>query len=337
MSIDNKKFKNNKTGEVVQVISTFEDIAILENKQKASVRDLLNPGLYSEEIDPSSFFSNQGAYNILAERIKNIPSHMIKDDEGVTSVNVDSSYGDEFRPAVNESAIVMSSEEDERAELARKYGASMDSNSSLQKQNQAFAQILGEDDDLPRVPKAPVYQEEPVQRVEARREEVREEYKAPVQRVEAEDPIITMFKRTKRNVEFNVNVGISDKIPRLDFIEMMEDSYEISMIDFLADEFTNKILQDPSVIRETIKSKIKQLVYGSPTTHSSNHNTNKEKTKVEKGSKNIQTVNDQITDSVTQFEKHEPLSIEKEFVLTKDLPKKTTTRKPRAKKETVEK
>jgi hypothetical protein len=111
------------------------------------------------------------------------------------------------------------------------------------------------------------------------------------------------------------------------------------MIDFLADEFTNKILQDPSVIRETIKSKIKQLVYGSPTIlpTSNNNKTNKEKTKVEKDSKNIQTVNDQITDSVTQFEKHEPLSIEKEFVLTKDLPKKTTTRKPRAKKETVEK
>ena len=34
MSLDNKKFRNNKTGEVVTVISTFENIAILENKQK---------------------------------------------------------------------------------------------------------------------------------------------------------------------------------------------------------------------------------------------------------------------------------------------------------------
>ena len=342
MSLDNKKFKNNKTGEVVQVISTFEDIAILENKQKASVRDLLNPGLFSEEIDPSSFFSNQGAYNILAEKIKNIPTHMMQDEDGSTSIDVDSVYGDDFKPALNESAIVMSSEEDERAELARKYGASMD-NSSLQKQNQAFAQILGDDDDLPQVQQVQqpkVFNDEQVQRVEVRRDEVRtNEFETPIQktqRVEVEDPIITMFKKTKRNVEFKVSFEVSDKIPRLDFIEMMEDSYEISMIDFLAEEFTNKILQDPSAIRETIKNKIKQLVYGAPTTLSSNFNTtNKEKTKEEKDSKNIQTVNDQITDSVTQVEKHEPLSWEKEPVLSKDLPKKTTTRKPRAKKETT--
>ena len=37
MSLDNKKFRNNKTGEVVKVISTFENIAILENKQRTTV------------------------------------------------------------------------------------------------------------------------------------------------------------------------------------------------------------------------------------------------------------------------------------------------------------
>ena len=324
MSLANRQFKNNQTGEIIRVIDSFEDIAILENKQKVSASSLSDIKQYTELIDPSSFFSNQVAYNDLAEKIKNIPSHMIKDEDGVTSVNVDSNYGDEFRPAVNESAIVISSEEDERAELARKYGVSQDNTSSLQRQNEAFSKILGDDDDLPQVPRNSI-QKEQVQRVEVRRDEVKDEYISTVQKVEVEDPIITMFKRTKRNVEFNVNVEVSYKIPRLDFIEMMEDSYEISMIDFLADEFTNKILEDPSVIKEIIKTKIKQLVYGSPITLSSN--------KVE----NIQTMSDQITKSVTKLEKHEPLSIEKEPVLSKDLPKKTTTRKPRAKKETVEK
>ena len=88
------------------------------------------------------------------------------------------------------------------------------------------------------------------------------EFKQPVQTTV--DPIVTMFKGVKRNVKFDINIEISDKIPRLDFIEMMEDSYEISLIDFLADEFTNKILDNPNIIKDTIIEKIKLLVYGAP-------------------------------------------------------------------------
>ncbi len=311
MSLDNKKFKNNKTGEVVQVISSFENIAILENREKAQVADLLNPSLYTEEIDPSSFFSNQGAYNILAEKIKNIPSHMIKDDEGVSQINVDNSYSDEFKPSMNESAIVMSSEEDERAELARKYGASMDSTSQLQKQSEAFSRILGDSDELPNIPTQP---QQEIQRVEVRRDETTTPQQ--IQRVEVDDPIITMFRKTKRNVEFKVNFDFNDKIPRLDFIEMMEDSYETSMIDFLADEFTNKILQDPSLIKNKIKEKIKQLVYGGEVT------------------KSEQKINDQITDSVTQINQSKVIETDPKMINEAG---KTTTRKPRAKKETAEK
>ena len=306
MSLAGKVFKNNVTGTTIKVIDSFENIAILENKQKIDVKQLMDSNQYTEQIDPSSFFNNQGAYNSLAEKIKTIPSHLIQDD-GEIPTTTTSNY-DGFNPASNESAIVMTTEDDEKAELARKYGVSMEDN-SLQKQNQAFAKILGEDgvDELPQVPTTQIYDEQPVQKVEVQREQ-----REVIQQVE--DPIITMFKRTKRNVDFKINVEVSDKIPRLDFIEMMEDSYEISMIDFLADEFTNKILQDPSQIRESIKSKIKQLVYGIESFPT--------------------PVNPQITDAVTQVEKHEPLSIEKEPVSSKELPKKTTTRKPRAKKET---
>jgi hypothetical protein len=97
---------------------------------------------------------------------------------------------------------------------------------------------------------------------------------------------------------------------------MMEDSYNTSIIDFLAAEFTDNLLKNPQIIEDMIKQKIKEVVYGA---------------EVE-----VKDVNSQITDSVTQVERHEPLSFEKEPVLTKDLetPKKPTARKPRAKKET---
>jgi len=307
MSLANKSFKNNLTGEVVTVIDSFENIAILENKQKLNVTALMNPALYTEEIDPMSFFNNQGAYNILAEKIKSIPQDQIGDDNGeinVSGVNrIDVPRGVDQE----ESLITMSSEEDEKAALAAKYGIVSPPVESLQRQNDAFAKILGEESEseLPRVPQYQQPVQEVVQRVEVNREE-KVEYVQPVQRIEVEDPIIKMFKGVKRIVEFNISLDIQNKIPRLDFIEMMEDSYETSIIDFLADEFTNELLKNPTTIKDMIKSKINTLVYGEdkvtfPT-----------------------PINDQITDSVTQVP-GTPVKVTKP----------RAPRKPRVKKEVV--
>jgi hypothetical protein len=300
MSLSNKTFKNNATGEIVKVIDSFENIAVLENKGKAEVSKLLNTDLYTEQIDVSSFFNTQGAYNNLAEKIKNIPADKIRDDVGgEVMINVDGNNSfSSVKPSMDESAIVMTTEEDERAELARKYGVVTPQN-DVDKQNQAFAKLLGE--------------EEEVQTIEVNREQPRVETQRPVQQPVqmAEDPIITMFKNVKRSKDFSISLEIKNKIPRPDFIEMMEDSYNTSIIDFLAAEFTDNLLRNPQIIEDMIKQKIKEVVYGA---------------EVE-----VKDVNSQITDSVTQV-KHEPISIEKESVLSKDIetPKKpTTTRKPR--------
>ncbi len=298
MNLANKTFRDNKTGEIIKVIDSFENIAILENKQKMDVKRLMNTEYYTEQIDPSSFFNNQNAYNSLAEKIKSIPVDKIKDDptSGEVQINIDGmKLPGTISPATNESAIIVTTEEDEMAELARKYGVTNPSN-DIQRQNEAFAKLLTEDE----VEVQPVQvNREPVQSV------ITQEVKREVPKVE--DPIITMFKNVKRNKDFSITLEINNKIPRPDFIEMMEDSYNTSIIDFLASEFTQNLLSNPEVIENMIKDKIKELVYGPVET----------------------PVNPQITDSVTQLhnEKHDP-------VLSKDLPKKTTTRKPRAKKET---
>jgi len=252
MDLSNKSFKDNKTGEIVKVIGSFENIAILENKQKVDVKKLMDINFYTEQIDPSNFFNNQGAYNNLAEKIKSIPADKIRDDvSGEVSISIDgSSLNNPFKPAMNEPVVFMTSEEDEKAELARKYGVNTNNN-SINKQNEAFAKILGDDNELPVQPK------EEVQRVEVRRDEP-QQYVQP----KVEDPIITMFKNVKRVKEFSISLEIKNKIPRLDFIEMMEDSYNTSIIDFLASEFTDNLLKNPQIIEDMIKQKIKELVYG---------------------------------------------------------------------------
>lgn len=261
MNLANKSFKNNKTGEVVKVIDSFENIAILENKSKEDVKNLTDSNLYTEQIDPTTFFNTQNAYNNLVDKIKSIPIENIRDENGEVSVKFD---GDGFRPQVNESAIVMSTEEDERAEIARKYGISSQKN-DVERQNQAFAKILGDEgsNELPKIVN------------DESQSKINKEYVAPVQRSENIDPITTMFKNVKRGLEFKMVIEISNKIPRLDFIEMMEDSYEVSIIDFLATEFTNNLLQNPDSIKQSIKDKINQIVYGSQVTKKS------EKTEVE--------------------------------------------------------
>lgn len=282
MNLANKTFKNIRTGEVIKVIDSFEDIAILENKTKISVKELVNSNLYTEEIDPKSFFNNQSAYDFLANKIKNIPTEMIKDEDGTTPISTNV-YDDKFRPLTNESAIMYSSEDDEKAELVKKYGAVMDSQSQLKKQNDAFSRILGEESDEVIQTSSPNIQknESDVLATNKRTEK-------QVETTGVEDPIITMFKRAKRIVELEVTVEINNKIPRIDFIEMMEDTYDQSMIDFLADEFTREIINNPEFIKQSIKDKITTMVYNKPSVVDS------EITDA------LTNVNSQITDSVTQ-------------------------------------
>jgi hypothetical protein len=247
MNLANKSFKNIATGEIVKVIDSFENIAILENRGKESVDKLLNVNHYIEHIDPTGFFNNQNSYNFLADKIKNINTNNIKDDDsGEIVVNV----GDGLRPVINESAVVAYDPEDEKRELARKYN--INPQDAINKQNEIFSKLL---------------EEEPIQKVDSNQSvkvkqvnivNQEEVYQQPLQN----DPIIQMFKNVKRNVDFEMNIKLINKIPRLDFIEMMEDSYETSIIDFLADEFTKNILKDPNIIKEMISDKIKQIVYG---------------------------------------------------------------------------
>ena len=261
--MNGRQFKDNRTGEVVKVIDSFENIAILENKQKIDVRRLTDVNHFTEQIDPTSFFNNQGAYNNLAEKIKNIPTNDIVDDGPVNTTSGQSvNYADNsYNPPVDEgSAIIMSTVDDEREELARKYGVSLDNTQAVVKQNEAFAQILGDEsvNELP-VVQTPVYNSTDVQKVEVRRDGEGEVLQRPVAR--QEDPIHIMFRNAKKVVEFDLDLKLINKIPRLDFIEMMEDSYEKSIIDFLATEITNDLLKNPENLKFQISEKIKEMVY----------------------------------------------------------------------------
>ena len=256
MSLLNKSFKNNQTGEVVRIIDSYQNIAVTEKKERIDANRLLDSKYFTEYIDPKSFFQDTSTYNLFAEKIKNVDLSKIPDDDSSfngNSINMPSING--FNPSTDESAVVMYDPEDEKAELMRKYGAT--DTSALTKQNQAFSKILG--DDAGEVVQVNVDRNPPVnQQVQTSQPLPQPEVN---QRVNFEDPIITMFKNAKKNVDFSIDLKVEGKIPRIDFIEMMEDSYEISIIEFLADEFTNDLLKNPSKLKMKIISELKKTVY----------------------------------------------------------------------------
>lgn len=258
MSLVNKSFKNNITGEIVRIIDSYQNIAITDKKERIDATRLMDNKYYTEYIDPKSFFQDSGTYNLFAEKIKSVDLTRVPLEESKTTqtetINLASIDG--FTPTTNESAVVMYDPEDEKAELMRKYGATNDNSSAQFKQQQAFAKLLDEEIIEPQLSPQ---KSEPVKT-----------QKDSVERINFEDPIITMFKNAKKNVDFSVNLKVEGKIPRLDFIEMMEDTYEISIIEFLADEFTQQLLKNPHHLKMKIIDEIKKKVNQSKTEKQSN-------------------------------------------------------------------
>ena len=266
-----KKFTNLSDGSIVEIKDIFEDLVILKDNSKIRSSKLFDKNHFEEFIDPQNFFSNQSLLENFAQKIKQIPDDLVNkmtdDEKRVVNESLSDSS---FKPRFDEPAILQADPELEKEELMRKYGIK---NSNVtnetpflqaQKQLDKFKAILEEIQE----------EDEPITRIEASRElEPLEEddFENEIQKIikeneisvqpKQEDPIINMFKNVKRNREFKISIDISNQIPRPDFIEMMEDSYTTSIIDFLAEEFTNEILRNPNLIKDKIIKEIKSIVY----------------------------------------------------------------------------
>lgn len=294
MNLTNRRFTDLSTGRVVEIKDHFEDIAILNDNSKIRVNRLLDKNYFEEYIDPKSFFQNESLLSSFAEKIRQLPNDVVsratdepydntpvvQSRQGPVDLN-NISGSTSVRPTFNDSAVLPYDPEEEKMELMRKaksmYGnVSLDE--SLQKQYDSLKNILEDDNPnvpvvephRPRVPETrPVSRnEESVQRIEVNRDEsgdpVPANFARPVEQKKEEDPIIVMFQNVKRNADFRIDIPISEKIPKASFIELMEENYNKSIIDFLAEEFTNKIVGNPDLIKDMIRKRITEMVYPEP-------------------------------------------------------------------------
>jgi hypothetical protein len=250
----NRKFKDLSNNRVVEVTDQFEDIIILDNKNKIKVNQLLDKRLFEEYVDPTSFLRNDSLISTFAEQIKKIPLDDIRNRIPADDLG----FGEnDLKPTMEESAVLPYHPELEREELLKKAKSmysSDNTNTLIQRQWDTMKNILSEDED-PQAELLPQQINESVQ--QSPNQIIQNQVKTPTKM----DPILEMFKNVKRNTNFKIDFTVENKIPRVDFIEMMEDSYNTSIIDFLAQEFTDDIVRDPSIIKEKIKSKLMDLVY----------------------------------------------------------------------------
>jgi hypothetical protein len=252
----NKKFRDIINDKVVQVTDQFDDIIILDGKSKIKLNQLMNPAIFEEFIDPNSFLRNDSFINNFATQLKSIPlddfqnripaeemgfKNTIKTD--VAEIDLSSVPYD---PEIEKQALLR------KAQTVYGMGSTQQ---AVQRQLDSLKSLLEDDEELEQIQESvqTIIQEptiQPQQNI----------IQKPI-KVSQMDPILEMFKNVKRNTNFKIDFTVENKIPRLDFIEMMEDSYNTSIIDFLAQEFTDQILSDPDIIKEKIKSKLMDLVY----------------------------------------------------------------------------
>jgi hypothetical protein len=310
-----------KSGKICVVKDFNENMTFFEDGSKIETKFLLDKRFFIDlgmpinesvqqrpmqnnidKIDPDAFFKQR---NPLFEQFNSLPKDILNNlpPEPQPQSETKSNYGADFRPATNTSAIIMDDPELEKELIAQKYShLNINKNDALQRQKNAFGDLL-EEDNIPviqpyRQPQQPVQQ--PVQ-VQQNLQSVNymEENRATTTQIEPVieskqnpynqpyiDPLISMFKKTKRNTDFKMTIDLEKKIPRLDTIEMLEDSYETSIIEYLAQEFTAEILSNPNIIRDKIIEELKSMLEGNskPSKPSKKEDKVEQKPKIEKKS-----------------------------------------------------
>ena len=272
-----KKFTDLSTGRVVEIKDSFEDIAVLVDGSKIRVSRLLDRNYFDEYIDPKTFFNTQSLFDNFAQKIRQIPDDVVRSiRESNESISTQRDFemspnSDPFAPATNESAVLPYDPEVEKEQIMRKYGIQKDplieARQQMEKINSLLNNIDGNGDD-----------EMPL-RIDVMRDEVEaipmealpigsmQSESKPFEKSSTQqtnipplDPVYQMFRGMKRNQDFKFQITIEEKIPRFDTIEMLEDSFDFSVVDFLATEFTNNLLENPEIIKKMIVEEIRRLM-----------------------------------------------------------------------------
>jgi len=278
------KLFEDTTGKIVSINDVDGNIAHLDSGQRIAVERLLDASYYTESINPDLFTdnnnnNNNSYYSALGDQIRNMNSDIASAvDSGVQVSGINSvveshsdaqrSLNGEYSPSHSEYDDI----ESRRAEMARNAN---DISNNIGSSNLKLREISGESEEseipfnrnldgvtLDGSDKQIKSRETSVVMLDENNDKV-DSYSQNVPNPK-NDPIYAMFSQVKRATNFSLNVKLVEKIPRKDFLKMWEESYEVSIIDYLVDEFTEKLIKDPTMIKDQLRDALSLHIYGKP-------------------------------------------------------------------------
>ena len=235
MSIVGKKFDID--GVVKDIIKEDETFAYFDGG--VAIKKYLLGTKYEEYLDPSTFF-NSGAQALkdMADKIKNYDGPVNESVGTQTQVNMSGVYQ---KPHAEDKVVPVVAKYDPNQTQQNYQSTNYNFDKSVNQNPNPQVQQHNEQQYTHQPPQQYIHQQ-------------------PVQ----EKPEEALFKKLKRNVKSKFELTIEEMIPTADFIRMMNDNFETSIIDFLSRETVEKLLRDPEKIRKQIKAQLETIVYGAP-------------------------------------------------------------------------
>ena len=241
-----KEFIDIKSGNRISVSDQFEDVIILGDGNRVSYSRLMDKLYYDEVIDPASFLKNSDAFMSLADKIKKMPDDVINE-----SVNND----------IDSPAIVYVDPQDEYNEMlekARKMSETMGITPNNNVDN--IVESIVDKKQFPNNDISP----------------------NNIMNQNQQNPIEILFSQAKKDTKLTINISFDINIPKKEFINMMEDTYDYSIINYLSTFYTDKILHDDKTIHNEISRSIKEFVSKKKVVNKKSTTTTKKETVVGK-------------------------------------------------------
>jgi len=278
MDLKGKRYVNS-SGRINTVKDIFENITIFDDGSRVDTRILLDPKFYtalpdgniqraattpqsydnnilrqpiSEKVDPDSFFNRKYTINEITEPVpqRNTEAYNV-DNVGVTTHYDEEAEKEEI---LRRNRYLIEQRDINVAKQANQF-----------KNNDTINKLLEEEgikiENVNVSPSPDIYNEQEARRLPSRQID-------PVMGGNNnnnnyngfDDPMIAIFKKAKLNTDFKFAISIEKKIPKLAYIELMEESCDVSIIDYLATEFTESILKNPSLIKDKIANEIRRMI-----------------------------------------------------------------------------
>jgi len=251
-------YVNKATGEQVSIMNENADFYVLNNSISIK-KDVFKRNYdIQAEVDPNTFFNTNYSTDPLlniANQIRNIDSSKVNENQGGASVKFVQAPVVLSDTSLPPGGVIKQPQMEGQINLSRE---EKDAMIAQWRQSMPGAQMPSEQKDWDA-------EEDKLLNGEIENSQDPFEIQAQSSKPKSKpatvvDPIQMMFKMFKNNYPVKLNVEIEENIPNPTFIGMVQENVEADAVEYYANLISNKILKDPSKLKEEIYNQLKRII-----------------------------------------------------------------------------